>query len=129
MLQLTTPIDVGALDTNDYTHVKVVNLLWDGDNGRIRFATEEGYVVDSVFVKGTHSIRRSWEVYDRPQIGKDKDPNYVAAAPQYTTLVAVEVGKAAEALIYDRVEEELINWLTTVTNHEGGTVPYVGSRV
>lgn len=118
-LQLTTSIDVGDLDTHDYTHVKVVHFALDVRHGAIQFQTSEGYLVGAQFQRGAHSRDRSWEIRDIPAQGIEGEAEYVAADPQFSTMVGTQ--GEDDQLLYDGVAGALYDWLVA-KGHYSGTI-------
>jgi len=116
-LQLTVPIDVGDLDSNDYTHVRIIRFALDVMARTIQFQTVEGYIQNGQFVRGRHGRERGWEIQDIPVQGVEGEPGYVAADPAFTILAGTQ-GEDGQRL-YDGVANTLYQWLIDHGHYAG----------
>ena len=119
-LQLTTAIDVGDLDSHDYTHVMITDFYLDTRHRAIQVATAEGYLVDGTFVRGEKSRDKRFEIMDIPERGVEGEPGHTAADPQYSDMAGETYGHNSK-LLYDDVATALYQWMVD-QGHYAGTI-------
>jgi len=120
-LQLTSAIQVGDLDVENYTHVQISSFLFDRRKSCITLEVVEGYLdEDDNFVEGKHSRPSKFLIKDLPQEGTEGEDRYSPADPQYSTMVGGTNGESGE-LVYNTVANALYQWLID-NGHYAGTI-------
>jgi hypothetical protein len=106
-LSLTTPLNVGAFDTTNYTHVKILRFVHDSANSAIHIVAYHGTLSGGVFTPGKEMDGVTLKRFEVIGAG-------------YTTLVG-KLTSASGVAIYNEVARELYQWLLD-NNHYVGTI-------
>lgn len=104
---LTTAVDVGDLDTSDYTQVKIVRDEHDSVSGRMVVFLQYGNTVDSAWVPGMPP--------------KNKKTIHEITGSAYTTLITNSTPNEGEST-YDAVKRALYNHLVSAEVIAAGTL-------
>ena len=114
MIQLTTPISVGILDSNAYTHVKITKMTWDDEVKRIDLVARAGRVVNSKFVPGIETIA----TFKQHQIanytmgpGPEHPEDPPTVVTDYDDLIAESLTSGADEPVYEEVANALYQWI------------------
>ena len=107
-IQLTTPLDTGALDAADYTHAKIVSFKIDIAQAQIELEVHHGTVAQAVFTSGKMLYGVTLK-------------KFVITGEDYAALLA-EVTSGTGVLIYDEISNALYQWLLDESHYVGTIV-------
>jgi hypothetical protein len=113
-IQLTTPIDMGALDSNPYTHIMITEFTLSPRAKMISVVTHAGYISGSAFVPGLQVqgvTVKGFRITD--------DTNSDPPLMYYSDMIDVAVGAVPTRKIYDAAAEELYQWLLDCAHFVG----------
>lgn len=87
-LLLTTPIDVGEADVQDYTHLKITKFAMDLETGSFQIELVPGYLVDGNFTAGVVRDTRALQSVNGTfsVSGQDFVDFFIAHATEYNAV-------------------------------------------
>ena len=120
-LLLQTPINVGALDSSNYTHIKIARLLVQPTKSQLSFEVEYGYLSNGDWVSGKFQLSsvRSFMISDSPEITIPGGTT-ILASTAYSDMMD-ELPDSAQEKIYDGASRVLYQWLLD-NDHFDGTI-------